>query len=89
MLSLYNEGAKPKGLKTLKNFKNGLPAFANQSLRVYEAMAPCRHCERSEAIPQSRKRIVINNFNFHESGIASQARNDTIEKNLKNLFCSG
>ena len=35
-----------------------------------------RHCERSEAIPQSQKRDVINNVNFPDQGIASQARND-------------
>jgi len=35
-----------------------------------------RHCERSEAIPQSQKRDVINNVNFPDEGIASQARND-------------
>jgi len=37
------------------------------------------HCERSEAIPLYKKCIVINNFNFFEQGIASQARNDFFE----------
>ena len=53
--------------------------LAKPSLRACEAMfTQKRRCERSEAIPKSRKRNVVNNVNFSDQGIASQTRNDKL-----------